>query len=164
MGEACGHVDAVNSKRKMFCLQYWLFILWFPLDFVVPGVGVKYCLIRQHVYFAESLRVFKLTFVIVFADGWTTFCCGPSPSRRGCSWQFVVNATPHAFGCLLCTPLAVLRGLDLYRSKLDVRTQPVAAELQAILRGHLGGSADSGGLSVFGTSPPPRDCQNALVR
>lgn len=50
------------------------------------------------------------------------------------------------------------------RSKLDARMQPVAAELQAILRGHLGGCNDSSGLSVFGTSPPPRDCQNALVR
>lgn len=47
------------------------------------------------------------------------------------------------------------------RSMLDLR--PVAAELQAILRGHPGG-CDYSGRTVFGTSPPPRDCHNALVR
>lgn len=47
------------------------------------------------------------------------------------------------------------------RPKSDVRSQlPVAAELQAILRGHV----PAGDCNTYGTSPPPRECQNALVR
>eukprot|EP00208_Stichococcus_sp_RCC1054_P006855 CAMPEP_0206145184 /NCGR_PEP_ID=MMETSP1473-20131121/26594_1 /ASSEMBLY_ACC=CAM_ASM_001109 /TAXON_ID=1461547 /ORGANISM="Stichococcus sp, Strain RCC1054" /LENGTH=141 /DNA_ID=CAMNT_0053541287 /DNA_START=168 /DNA_END=593 /DNA_ORIENTATION=- len=47
------------------------------------------------------------------------------------------------------------------RAKSDSRSQlPVAAELQAILRGHVAGED----CNIYGTSPPPRDCQNALVR
>ncbi len=43
---------------------------------------------------------------------------------------------------------------------------PIAAEIQAILKGsrHVApGSADSKSC-IFGCSPPPRDCTNALVR
>jgi len=43
---------------------------------------------------------------------------------------------------------------------------PIAAEIQAILKGsrHLAAEPADSKSCIFGCSPPPRDCTNALVR